>query len=89
MDRELFNIVINERLKDYELYSLLDIIERSENSQGFIIQYVNQTVLIYNTYTDKFCSWYKLSHIGRALITNIQNREELEEFINDLKDDIF
>lgn len=89
MTRELFNLIIHEQLKDYEIYNLLDIIEQSKNSDGFIIQYLNETVLIYNTYTDKYCSWYKLTHLGRALMTNIESRQELEDFLVDLKGEIW
>lgn len=58
-------------LTDEEQEKLLYKIEVSCNTEDIIVQYLNSTVLIYDTINDYFLSWYKLTHIGRSLNTNI------------------
>lgn len=77
-----------DKLSDNMLDKILDRIEQSKNTNGFIIQYVNDTVLIYNTYTDYYISWYKLTHIGRALQSNITRYNDFLLFMNELIEDI-
>ena len=38
-------------------------------------------ILILDNETNNFISWYKLTHIGRDLHTNINSINDLEEFI--------
>lgn len=63
---------------------LLDIIESNKNRSYYILQYVNETVLIYDTSEGKYLTWYKITHIGRSFTTNIETVEELDAFIDEL-----
>lgn len=62
-------------LTDEEQERLLTKIEASCSTNEIIVQYLNETVLIYDTTTDYYLSWYKLAHIGRSLCTNIPDPE--------------
>lgn len=46
----------------------------------------NGDVLILDNDTNRFISWYKLSHLGRDLHTNINSEVELFEFISIFKE---
>lgn len=41
-------------------------------------------VLLLDTFTGLFIKWYKLTHIGRDIDTNIKTKEELEKFLIEL-----
>ena len=41
-------------------------------------------VLLLDTETGLFIKWYKLTHIGRDLYTNIENKKQLEIFLTEL-----
>lgn len=87
--REIFCNFIKSIFKDYEIEALLDVIERCENTEYFIIDYLNETVLIYDTINELYISWYKVNHIGRSLSTNIPDTKTLRDFLIELYDEIF
>ena len=41
-------------------------------------------VLLLDTKSGLFIRWYKLTHIGRDLYTNISNKNQLEKFLTEL-----
>lgn len=41
-------------------------------------------VLLLDTKTGLYIKWYKLTHIGRDIDTNIKSKEELETFLTEL-----
>ena len=41
-------------------------------------------VLLLDTMTGLYIKWYKLTHIGRDIDTNIKSKEELEMFLTEL-----
>lgn len=41
-------------------------------------------VLLLDTETGLYIRWYKLTHIGRDIYTNIESKEELETFLTEL-----
>lgn len=41
-------------------------------------------VLLLDTETGLYIRWYKLTHIGRDLNTNIENKKQLEIFLTEL-----
>ena len=41
-------------------------------------------VLLLDTMTGLYIKWYKLTHIGRDIDTNIKSKEELETFLTEL-----
>lgn len=41
-------------------------------------------VLLLDTETGLYIRWYKLTHIGRDLYTNIENKKQLEIFLTEL-----
>ena len=41
-------------------------------------------VLLLDTETGLYIRWYKLTHIGRDLYTNIENKKQLEKFLIEL-----
>lgn len=88
MNREIITLYITIIFKDKELDKLLDRIYECKNTDEFIIQYVNETVLLYNTTNDLYLTWYKLNHLGRCFLTNIKDITELNIFLKDLKDSI-
>ena len=45
----------------------------------------NGDVLILDHETNKFVSWYKFTHLGRDLHTNIETEKEIKEFIQAFK----
>lgn len=63
---------------------LFDCVEACQNKGDYILQYWNEKVMIYDTTTGWFISWYKLTHIGRALNTNIDDVLVLNYFVDDL-----
>ena len=65
--------IISELLSPILDNGLYDQLEACKNVDDYIIQYFNETVLIYDTSTDLYLSWYKLTHIGRCFKTNIIN----------------
>lgn len=89
IDRDLFCNILYTTFNHSELEILLDVIERRENTKVFIIDYLNETVLIYDTVDDLYITWYKLTHIGRDIATNIPDVETLEHFIYELYAQIF
>lgn len=46
----------------------------------------NGNILILDTETHQYISWYKLTHLGRDLHTNISNINDLESFIKAFKE---
>ena len=85
IDRDLIN---NALYYNYDVDLLFEWLESGKNTDGFIIQYLNETVLIYNTYNDTYLTWYKLTHVGRAFTTNIESSKQLLIFFNELFEDI-
>lgn len=83
MTREILTNIF-DKIDYCKINILFDLIEANTDIDGFIFHYYNETVLIYNTYNDKYISWYKLTHIGRALNTNINSIDEMENFIEDI-----
>ena len=84
--REQFSEAV-ENIFGVRLEKFLDVIELSKNNNDWIIQYYNETVLLYDTNSDLFVSWYKLTHIGRAIVSNIDSVETLYVFLNQFMDD--
>ena len=84
--RDELTRVIDNNLSYLELDRMLDLIESNDDREQFILHYYNETVLIYDTSTDYYISWYKITHIGRSLHTNITDIAILDMFIMDLKD---
>ena len=68
---------------------ILDV-ERN-NSEGFEVfcsisqNPADSDILILHYGTGKFVGWYKLEHVGRAIHSNIQNLDDLVEFIHYFK----
>lgn len=79
--------IINNEIENLfpNIDNLLDRIVYGQNTTCHILQYVNQTVLIYDTITDYYLSWYKLTHIGRAYHTNLESKTQLRMFLECLK----
>lgn len=46
----------------------------------------NGNILILDTETHQYISWYKLTHLGRDLHSNITNVTDLESFIKAFKE---
>lgn len=87
--RELFVNAYSEVLSKEYYEKLLDSVEACENKNGWIMQYHNDTVLIYDTATDEYISWYKITHIGRSLNTNINTVYDLKAFLRRILYEIF
>lgn len=88
MNRDIITNTFTSMFNDIEMDYLFDRIEMCKNTDQFIIQYVNETVLLYDTSSDLYLSWYKLTHIGRAYHTNILDLVALQNFLTELKEDI-
>lgn len=82
---EAFSVVFDTEDKKDKIF---DRLTECKNSGGFIVQYWNEEVVIYNTYDGQFLNWYKLGHVGRCFHTNMTSYEELIEFFKDLYEDI-
>ena len=87
MERDIFCELFNKYFGDV-FDEIFDIIETGDNKDDYIIQYFNETVLIYDTCTDLYISWYKLTHVGRGLVTNIKCIEDMDTFLQILKDSV-
>lgn len=86
--REVLNNYIHYYVLDDTLDKLFDLLESGTNIDHFILQYVNETALIYDTSTDYYISWYKLTHIGRCLQTNLNDIARFDLFMEDLIDTV-
>lgn len=84
ISREILTNMFNN-LNYEQQDKLLDLIEYGQNKDGYIFQYHNETALIYDTYNDNFISWYKLTHIGRSIQTNITDIRTLDLLFEELK----
>lgn len=76
---ELFSDELAEKLEDY-IYDNAYLC----STDSFIINYDTDFEQLYliNKDTLQIVSWYKLTHIGRALeLVNIKTEEDLKEFI--------
>lgn len=61
------------------------------STESFIINYDTdfEEIYIFNKHTLQIVSWYKFSHVGRALeMVNFEGKEDLVEFINLLREEI-
>ena len=88
LTREVFSDYIKNNVSDKILDKLFDLMETCTNIDYFILQYVNETALIYDTTNDYYISWYKLTHIGRDIHSNIPNMKYFEEVMDDLIDSV-
>jgi len=89
ISRDLFIQVVKETFNKEQYEKLLDFIEECRNKDGWILQYHNETVLIYDTATDRYISWYKIVHLGRSLNTNINTVYDLRSFLKQIMYDVF
>lgn len=63
---------------EFEIINRFELFVTNGDSLG------NGDVLLLDTTTGLFVKWYKLTHIGRDLDTNIKSKEELEMFLTEL-----
>ena len=62
----------------------LDIIEEDIPYGYHFFKYDGDEIYIIDTRKCKFINWYKLTHIGRDLHTDMKSKEELIKFLEDL-----
>lgn len=60
---------------EFEIINRFELFVSNGDSTG------SGDVLLLDTETGLFIRWYKLTHIGRDLFTNINNREQLQMFL--------
>lgn len=90
IDRELVNEVAMD-IYDGNYNLFFDEIERNGTADFTVFRSIGDAfydgdVLILDNETNNFISWYKLTHIGRELHTNISTEEQLRKFIQKFYD---
>lgn len=63
---------------EFEIINRFELFVSDGDSSG------SGDVLLLDTETGLFIRWYKLTHIGRDLYTNIGNEKQLEIFLTEL-----
>lgn len=86
--REIFSDMLNNKIPYEYIDFLLDLMETNTNTEEFILAYQNESALIWNTRTYSYISWYKLTHIGRFIQTNVKDIVELDIFLDELLEDL-
>lgn len=63
---------------EFEIINRFELFVSNGDSTG------SGDVLLLDTETGLYIRWYKLTHIGRDLYTNIENKKQLEMFLTEL-----
>lgn len=85
IERDWFSNIFDSILTPYN-NEILELINCNEGIIGkeFYLLNSNDQIFIISEYTTEMISWYKTYHVGRCLVTNM-NENDIKDFLYRLK----